>query len=187
MKKQAFPEMTITSLASNYSTFLQGKEVYKNRALKNLKVDTKNNTVQFNVEDRQLETVHLRFYPNGVARKYHCTCKPFEKNAGACKHVVAAMFHLNDLDASELTSKSEKPGSTGNKTQPMFSYKKSEKAVNELLHLSKQEIARQTDSLYKQPVYVEYILNVSGTSANPVYDLFFKIGKDYLYIVKNRS
>ncbi len=187
MKKQAFPEMTITSLASNYSTFLQGKEVYKNRAVKNLKVDTKNNTVQFNVEDRQLETVHLRFYPNGVARKYHCTCKPFEKNAGACKHVVAAMFHLNDLDASELTSKSETPGSTGNKTQPMFSYKKSEKAVNELLHLSKQEIARQTDSLYKQPVYVEYILNVSGTSANPVYDLFFKIGKDYLYIVKNTA
>jgi SNF2 family DNA or RNA helicase len=187
MKKQAFPEMTITSLASNYSTFLQGKEVYKNRAVKNLKVDTKNNTVQFNVEDRQLETVHLRFYPNGVARKYHCTCKPFEKNAGACKHVVAAMFHLNDLDASELTSKSETPGSTGNKTQPMFSYKKSEKAVNELLHLSKQEIARQTDSLYKQPVYVEYILNVSGTSANPIYDLFFKIGKDYLYIVKNTA
>ena len=187
MKKQAFPEMTITSLASNYSTFLQGKEVYKNRAVKNLKVDTKNHTVQFNVKDRQLETVHLRFYPNGVARKYHCTCKPFEKNAGACKHVVAAMFHLNDLDASELTSKSETPGSTGNKTQTMFSYKKSEKAVNELLHLSKQEIARQTDSLYKQPVYVEYILNVSGTSANPVYDLFFKIGKDYLYIVKNTA
>ena len=187
MKKQAFPEMTITSLASNYSTFLQGKEVYKNRAVKNLKVDTKNHTVQFNVKDRQLETVHLRFYPNGVARKYHCTCKPFEKNAGACKHVVATMFHLNDLDASELTSKSETPGSTGNKTQTMFSYKKSEKAVNELLHLSKQEIARQTDSLYKQPVYVEYILNVSGTSANPVYDLFFKIGKDYLYIVKNTA
>ncbi|GAB2322511.1 DEAD/DEAH box helicase [Alkalibacterium sp. m-11] len=187
MKKQAFPEMTITSLASNYSTFLQGKEVYKNRAVKNLKVDTNHNTVQFNVEDRQLETVHLRFYPNGVARKYHCTCKPFEKNAGACKHVVAAMFHLNDLDASELTSKSETPDGTGNKTQPMFSYKKSEKAVNELLHLSKQEIARQTDSLYKQPVYVEYILNVSGTSANPIYDLFFKIGKDYLYIVKNTA
>lgn len=187
MKKQAFPEMTITSLASNYSTFLQGKEVYKNRAVKNLKVDTKNHTVQFNVEDRQLETVHLRFYPNGVARKYHCTCKPFEKNSGACKHVVAAMFHLNDLDANDLTAKNETPASSGSKTQPMFSYKKSEKAVNELLHLSKQEIARQTDSLYKQPVYVEYILNVSGTSANPVYDLFFKIGKDYLYIVKNTA
>ncbi|GAA0486567.1 DEAD/DEAH box helicase [Alkalibacterium indicireducens] len=187
MKKQAFPEMTITSLASNYSTFLQGKEVYKNRAVKNLKVDTKNHTVQFNVEDRQLETVHLRFYPNGVARKYHCTCKPFEKNSGACKHVVAAMFHLNDLDANDLTVKNETPASSGSKTQPMFSYKKSEKAVNELLHLSKQEIARQTDSLYKQPVYVEYILNVSGTSANPIYDLFFKIGKDYLYIVKNTA
>ncbi|GEN51566.1 helicase SNF2 [Alkalibacterium pelagium] len=187
MKKQAFPEMTITSLASNYSTFLQGKEVYKNRAVKNLKVDTKNHTVQFNVEDRQLETVHLRFYPNGVARKYHCTCKPFEKNSGACKHVVAAMFHLNDLDANDLTAKNETPASSGSKTQPMFSYKKSEKAVNELLHLSKQEIARQTDSLYKQPVYVEYILNVSGTSANPIYDLFFKIGKDYLYIVKNTA
>lgn len=185
MKKQAFPEMTITSLASNYSTFLQGKEVYKNREVSNLKVDKKNHTVQFSVEDRQLETVHLRFYPNGVARKYHCTCKAFEKNTGACKHVVGAMFYLNDLDSNALSEKSE--ASTSSKLQPMFSYKKSEKAVNELLHLSKQEIARQTDSLYKQPVYVEYILNISGTLNNPIYELFLKVGKEYLYIVKNTS
>ncbi|PRY82255.1 DEAD/DEAH box helicase [Alkalibacterium olivapovliticus] len=185
MKKQAFPEMTITSLASNYSTFLQGKEVYKNREVGNLNVDTKNHTVQFSVEDRQLETVHLRFYPNGVARKYHCTCKAFEKNSGACKHVVGAMFYLNDLDADDLTDKNQ--ATPSGKLQPMFSYKKSEKAITELLHLSKQEIARQTDSLYKQPVYVEYILNVSGTANSPLYELFLKIGKDYLYIVKNTS
>lgn len=187
MKKQAFPEMTITSLASTYSTFLQGKELYKKREIKNLKVDTQKNTVQVSVEDRQLETVHLRFYPNGVAKKYHCTCKAFEKSSGACKHVVATLFYLNDLDANDLKEKGKKDTAESSTVQPMFSYKKSEKAVSELLHLSKQEIARQTDSLYKQPVYVEYILNVSGTAAHPVYELFFKIGKDYLYIVKNTS
>ncbi|EXJ22352.1 DNA/RNA helicase [Alkalibacterium sp. AK22] len=189
MKKQAFPEMTITSLASNYSTFLQGKEVYKNRAVSNLKVDSKNNTIQLSVEDRETETVHLRFYPNGVARKYHCSCKAFEKASGACKHVVAGLFYLNDLDAEDLKEKKESKGATSSSqpVQPMFSYKKSEKAVQELLNLSKQEIARQTDSLYKRPVYVEYILNVSGTIHNPIYEIFMKIGKDYLYIIKNTS
>ena len=106
MKKQTFPEMTITSLASNYSTFLQGWELYQKSKVSQLKVDSKNHTIQVSVEDKQSETVHLRFYPNGVAKKYHCTCKVFEKQSGACKHVVAGMFYLNDIEASELTKKS---------------------------------------------------------------------------------
>ncbi|GEK88819.1 Superfamily II DNA or RNA helicase, SNF2 family [Alkalibacterium putridalgicola] len=185
MKKQTFPEMTLTSLASNYPTFLQGKELYKKGKVTNLKADEKNNTIQTSVEDKQLQTVHLRFYPNGVARKYHCTCKAFEKNTGACRHVVASMMHLNDLDADDLTAESTaaKNASQGS----MFSYKKSEKAINALIHFSKKEISRQTDILYKQPVYVEYMLNVSGTKANPVYELYFKMGKDYLYVIKNSS
>ncbi|MDZ7835696.1 MAG: SWIM zinc finger family protein [Alkalibacterium sp.] len=185
MKKQTFPEMTLTSLASNYPTFLQGKELYKKGSVTNLKVDEKNNTVQTSVEDKQLETVHLRFYPNGVARKYHCTCKAFEKNTGACRHVVASMMHLNDLDASDLEG-----GSTAAKSAQsasMFSYKKSEKAINALIHYSKKEIARQTDILYKEPVYAEYMLNISGTKTHPIYELYFKMGKDYLYVTKNSS
>ena len=61
MKKQTFPEMTLTTLASNYPTFLQGKELYKKGSVTNLKVDEQNNTIQASVEDKQLETVHLRF------------------------------------------------------------------------------------------------------------------------------
>ncbi|MFO8069492.1 MAG: DEAD/DEAH box helicase [Alkalibacterium sp.] len=185
MKKQTFPEMTLTSLASNYPTFLQGKELYKKGKATSLKVDEKNNTIQFSVEDKQLETVHLRFYPNGVARKYHCTCKAFEKNSGACRHVVAAMMRLNDLDASDLEAESN--AANNGSPASMFSYKKSEKAINALIHYSKKEISRQTDILYKEPVYVEYMLNISGTKANPVYDLYFKMGKDYLYVIKNSS
>ncbi|OJF93917.1 DEAD/DEAH box helicase [Alkalibacterium sp. 20] len=185
MKKQTFPEMTLTSLASNYPTFLQGKELYKKGKATNIKVDESNNTIQFSVEDKQVETVHLRFYPNGVARKYHCTCKSFEKNTGACRHVMAAMMRLNELDANDLEgeSNSAKNGSPAS----MFSYKKSEKAINALIHYSKKEISRQTDILYKEPVYVEYMLNISGTKINPVYDLYFKMGKDYLYVIKNSS
>ncbi|GAA0368894.1 DEAD/DEAH box helicase [Alkalibacterium iburiense] len=183
MKKQTFPEMTITSLASNYSTFLQGRELYQKSKVSQLKVDSKNHTIQVSVDDKQSETVHLRFYPNGVAKKYHCTCKVFEKQSGACKHVVAGMFYLNDIEASELTKKSV------NKTpsQAMFSYSESEKAVSDLLTLSKKEITRHTASLYKEPVFVEYILNVSGTKVNPVYELYMRIGKEYLYIVKNAA
>ncbi|GEK90590.1 DEAD/DEAH box helicase [Alkalibacterium kapii] len=185
MKKQTFPEMTLTSLASNYPTFLQGKELYKKGQVKNLKAEESNNTIQTLVEDKQLQTVHLRFYPNGVARKYHCTCKAFEKNTGACRHVIASMMYLNDLDAEDLTKDTTAESKTVSPS--MFSYKKSEKAINALIHYSKKEISRQTDILYKEPVYVEYILNVSGTRANPIYDLYFKVGKDYLYVIKNST
>lgn len=186
MKKQTFPEMTLTSLASNYSTFLQGRELYQKTKVSNLKVDEKNHTIQVSVEERQLESVHLRFYPNGVAKKYHCTCKVFEKQSGACRHVIAGMLYLNDFEASELRKQSVNH-SEPKLSEAMFSYKESEKAISELLTLSKKEIARQTDSLHKNPVFVEYILNVSGTKANPVYDLYMKIGKEYLYIVKNTA
>lgn len=186
MKKQTFPEMTLTSLASNYSTFLQGRELYQKTKVSNLKVDEKNHTIQVSVEERQLESVHLRFYPNGVAKKYHCTCKVFEKQSGACRHVIAGMLYLNDFEASELRKQSVNH-SEPKLSEAMFSYKESEKAISELLTLSKKEIARQTDSLHKDPVFVEYILNVSGTKANPVYDLYMKIGKEYLYIVKNTA
>ena len=186
MKKQTFPEMTITSLSTNYSTFLQGKEIYSKSKVKQMKVDAANHTIQVTVEDRQNETVHLRFYPNGVAKKYHCTCQVFERQTGACKHVVAGMFYLNDFDARDLDQQSNRYGNH-KKSQAMFSYSESEKTVSELLSLSKKAIARQTESLYKEPIFVEYSLNVSGTRNNPVYDLFFKIGKDYLYIIKQTA
>ena len=69
MKKQTFQEMTLTSLASNYPTFLQGKELYKKGQIQSLKAHETNNTVQTMVDDRRLQTVHLRFYPDGVAQK----------------------------------------------------------------------------------------------------------------------
>src|SRR5699024_38314 len=108
------------------------------------------------------------------------------KQSGACRHVIAGMLYLNDFEASELRKQSVYH-SEPKLSEAMFSYKESEKAISELLTLSKKEIARQTDSLHKDPVFVEYILNVSGTKANPVYDLYMKIGKEYLYIVKNTA
>ncbi|GEL67362.1 DEAD/DEAH box helicase [Marinilactibacillus psychrotolerans] len=183
-KKQFFPETTIKTLASNANVYSDGASLFKKEVVKLLSVDDKENTLTFSVEDHKTEQVHLRFYPNGVAKKYHCTCVPFEKNSGACKHVVASMLQGNLIQQTDL-KKVNKANRSISASKPMFSYKKSEEALNQLIQISKQEISRQTNDYKNQSMKFEFVLNVSGTGYAYAYDFYMKVGLDRLYVVKN--
>lgn len=183
-KKQFFPESTIKSLASNTNVFAEGLKLSGDQVVKLTSVNDKESTLVFSVEDAKSEQVNLRFYPNGVAKKYHCTCVPFEKNSGACKHVVASMLQANLVQQDDL-KKVLKSAPGAALKEPMFSYKKSEEALKQLIQVSKQEISRQTNDYKNQSLKFEFILNVSGTGYSYAYDLYMKVGLDRLYVVKN--
>lgn len=183
-KKQFFPETTINSLASSSNVYSEGSQLFKAGTVHLTSVDEPANTLSFSVEDQKTEQVNLRFYPNGVAKKYHCSCLPFEKNAGACKHVVASMLRANEIQSNDLKKVGQsRPEST--LKEPMFSYKKSEEAIRQLIQVSKQEISRQSNDYKNQAIKFEFVLNISGTRYAYAYDFYMKAGIDRLYVVKN--
>lgn len=181
-KKQFFPETTIQSLASNTTVYKEGQQLKAEGHVGVPKVDEEIRTIAFPVEGTRTYSVNLRFYPNGVARKYHCTCPPFQKSSGACKHVVASMLMLNDLEPEELSKASKAKRSLG--TAP--SLRKSDAAIRKLIDSSKKELESMTTSFTKKTLHMEFVLNISGVSYTTAYELYMKVGTaDHLYVIKN--
>lgn len=181
-KKQFFPEMTIQSLASNSKVFKKGQKLKEDGHVGTPRVDEETRTLAFPVEGTKMYSVNLRFYPNGVARKYHCTCPAFKKYSGACKHVVASMLQLNELDSKNLSAPSKEKTSVGH----LPSLRKSEKAIRKLIHSSKKELESITSSLNKRQIKMEFVLNISGGHYLTTYEMFVKIGtEEHLYVIKN--
>lgn len=186
-KKQFFPEATIESLASNRTVYKRGVEIKQEGKVGAPKVDEKTRTLAFPVEGSKTRpyTVNLRFYPNGVARKYHCTCPAFQKYSGACKHVVASMLQLNEIDPKDLSPSTTKSNAGARRTSTLPSLRKSDRALQKLLQSSKQELEVTASSYNKEQLNMEFILNISGSAYVSAYEIYMKIGTDHLYVIKN--
>lgn len=185
-KKQFFPEATIQTLATNSTVFKRGKEIYLKKLVGVPNVDEKLRTIAFPVQGTKRYNVNLRFYPNGVARKYHCTCPAFQKYSGACKHVVATMLQLNGIDQEDLTKAAfQRSSGLNNSPAAIPSYRKSDEALRKLITASKKELSASTISHMKELLNTEFILNISGANYTASYEMFMKVGTDHLYIVKN--
>lgn len=186
-KKQFFPETTIQSLASNTTVFKRGQEIKQDGRVGVPKLDEETRTIAFPVEGNRTYSVNLRFYPNGVARKYHCSCPAFQKYSGACKHVVASMLALNELDPEELTQaakNSKATASRGLKAAP--SLRKSDVAIRKLMDAAKKELETTSVSYTKKPLHMEFVLNISGQDYTTAYEMYMKVGNDdHMYVIKN--
>jgi len=187
-KKQYFPETTIQSLATNQTVFNRGKELNKNSSIEDMKIDSESRTITFSVkEEEQQFTTQLRFYPNGVARNYHCSCGPFKKYSGACKHVVCSMLYLNTIKQNDLSNKNEGTTKTSNlspKPQKPTA-RKSNIALNKLKEATSNTYYSEVNSVGKKPVHFEFVLNASVNQFNQYFEVYMKVGIDHLYVVKN--
>lgn len=186
-KKQFFPETTIESLASNRTVFNKGQKIKLEGRVGVPKVDEETRTIAFPVEGSRMYSVNLRFYPNGVARKYHCTCPAFQKHSGACKHVVASMIRLNELNQEDL-SKASNSSRLGKKTGLSItpSLRKSNEALQKLITSAKKEHEITNHSYTKKHILMEFILNISGSDFTTAYEMYMKVGtEEHMYVIKN--
>ena len=97
-KKQFFPEGTIRALATDQTNYDKGKNLFDKKQVKNIKVNRKNRSVEFTVKEEQNQKTYFSFLENGLAQKYSCDCVAFQRQSGACQHVIASMFYLNTIN-----------------------------------------------------------------------------------------
>lgn len=98
-KKQFFPESTIKSLATNQTIYDKGLAIFNTNQVRDLKLNESNRSVEFTVYDEQLKCkTYFSFMENGLAQKYSCDCPAFQKQSGACRHVIASMLYLNTIN-----------------------------------------------------------------------------------------
>ncbi|WP_028274628.1 DEAD/DEAH box helicase [Atopococcus tabaci] len=185
IKKQTFPDATIKSLASNEMVYQRGKTLYEENKVGFPYGDYETNTVYLSVEEEKNVTVNFRFYKNGVARKYHCTCPAFESYQGGCKHVVAAMLKLNEIDAEDIPAQQAEVTEAQRMRKNSVLKRQNEEAFQRLLEDYRKERAMKLAPFSKEQIQIEYQLTINGPERMTSYALTMKVGVQHLYVVKD--
>lgn len=185
-KKQFFPESTIKSLATNQTVYNKGVDIFNANQVRDLKLNEENRSVEFNVYDEQKQKTYFSFLKNGLAQKYSCDCTAFQKQSGACRHVIASMIHLNTINQDSFNALNTQStidlDTPSGKLQVL---QKNRQALNNLFEKAKREIQLQTQSFSKKPLQFEYVLNMNAIQSTFEYELYLKVGESHLYVVKD--
>lgn len=187
-KKQFFPEATIKSLATNHSVYEKGLSLFKNGKVKDLTLNEENRSIEFTVADGQDKKTYLSFLKNGLAQKYSCNCSFFQKQSGACQHVIASMLYLNTINQESFNSlnSQEVIDSTDKSSSSQLGLlQKNREVLTNLFTEAKKEIDVQTISFNKFPLQFEFVLNMYESNKIFEYEMYLKVGLDHLYVIKD--
>lgn len=185
-KKQFFPEATIKSLATTQSIYEKGVMLFNNDQVKELSLNEGNRSVEFTIFDGQDQKTYLSFLKNGLAQKYSCNCAVFQKQSGACQHVIASMLYLNTinqdsfnaLNANHIVDTEEPSG----KLQLL---QKNRELLNHLFEEANKDIEAQSISFTKIPLQFEFVLNMHQVNRSFEYEIYLKAGIDHLYVIND--
>lgn len=185
-KKQFFPEATIKSLATNQAVYNQGTDLFLKKLIRDLELNEKNRSVEITVYDEQKQKTYFSFLENGLAQKYSCDCIDFQKQSGACRHVIASMLQLNTFnqDAFNSINDQEIQDIDAPSTQLQL-IRKNRNILNNLFEEAKKDIQLQTISFSKQFLQFEIVLNMFAIQDAFEYELYLKVGEEHLYVVKD--
>lgn len=184
-KKQFFPEGTIKSLATDQTNYEKGKELFENKQVKNIKVNRENRSVEFTVKEDQNKKTYFSFLENGLAQKYSCDCAAFQRQSGACPHVIASMLYLNTINQEAFDAfDSDEVRDLDQPSGQLQRLQKNRKVLRHLFEEAKKEVDAQTISFSKTPLQFEFVLNMHALSSSFEYEFYLKVGEDHLYVVK---
>lgn len=184
-KKQFFPEATVKSLATTQTVYEKGLELFNNKQVTNLKLNEENRSIEFTVKDGQNQKTYFSFLENGLAQKYSCDCTAFQKQSGACRHVIASMLHLNTINQESFDALNDGEIEDANAPSgPLQLLQKNRKVLRNLFEEAKKDIASQTISFSKTPLQFEFVLNMYAIQHSFEYELYLKVGEEHLYVVK---
>lgn len=185
-KKQFFPEASVKSLATNQTIYEKGVSLIDENQVKEISLNEGNRSVEFTIQDGEEHKTYLSFLKNGLAQKYSCSCTVFQKQSGACQHVIASMLYLNSINQEAFDAlgtnqliNTEEPSS---KLQLL---QKNREVLSNLFQAAKKDIESQSISFSKTPLQFEFVLNMHKVSQSFEYELYFKVGVDHLYVIND--
>ncbi|HLR91890.1 MAG TPA: SNF2 helicase associated domain-containing protein, partial [Atopostipes sp.] len=185
-KKQFFPESTIKSIATNKTVYDKGLTLFEEEKIKELTLNEENRSVEFKIEDEQTIKTYLSFLKNGLAQKYSCNCPVFQKQSGACQHVIASMMYLNTVNQDAFNAMSEKQTiDTKEPTGKLQLLQKNRELLGHLFEEAKKDIEAQSVSFTKTPLQFEFVLNMHQVNQLFEYEFYLKVGVDHLYVIND--
>ena len=185
-KKQFFPEGTIRALATDQTNYDKGKNLFDKKQVKNIKVNRKNRSVEFTVKEEQNQKTYFSFLENGLAQKYSCDCVAFQRQSGACQHVIASMFYLNTINQETFDNfVSDEVRELNVPSGQVQLLQKNRKVLRRLFEEAKKDIDAETISFSKTPLKFEYVLNMHALKDSFEYEFYLKVGEEHLYVIKD--
>ena len=185
-KKQFFPESTIKSLATNQTVYDKGLEIFNTNQVRDLKLNESNRSVEFNIYEDQKYKTYFSFMKNGLAQKYSCDCPAFQKQSGACRHVIASMLYLNTINQDSFNvMNSNQLVETDTPSGKLQVLQKNRQVLNNLFEEAKRNIQLHTTSISKEALQFEFVLNMYEMQSFFEYELYLKVGEEHLYVVKD--
>lgn len=110
---EKYPNITdsyIRFLTDKAITYAKGKDYYEKNFITSLQESRDRHTFDAEVAGTDFYAVHLEFRGNKLA-VCDCDCPAFSKYDGACKHIIATLFKVQELaraDAMQPKKESKK-------------------------------------------------------------------------------
>ena len=183
-KKQFFPEATIKSLATNQSIYEKGVMLFNNDQVKELSLNEGNRSVEFTIFDGQNQKTYLSFLKNGLAQKYSCDCTVFQKQSGACQHVITSMLYLNTINQEAFNAlNANQTIDTEQPSSQLQLLQRNRELLNHLFEEANKDIESHAISFTKTPLQFEFVLNMHKVNHLFEYEIYLKAGVDHLYVI----
>ena len=102
---EKYPNITdsyIRSLTDKAITYAKGKDYYEKNFITSLRESRDRHTFDAEVAGTDFYAVHLEFRGNKLA-VCDCDCPAFSKYDGACKHIIATLFKVQELARADAT------------------------------------------------------------------------------------
>ena len=159
-------ENILLNRAGDYSTYIKGRSYYSEGRVTEIRSNFEKNYFESIVKGSSNYRVSIRFDDRGEIIFSDCTCPAYKKYTGDCKHIVATLQCIRNLD---LSGKLQKKDDVESVLNIIDSYRQSYEEEKKPLNLE---------------LNYEFNLNqyygIEGSSY-----LNLRIGEDRLYVVKS--
>lgn len=79
------------------TTYFKGNDYYKQGNVKNVRTNPKHDYFVGNIYGSEVYDAEIRLNADGYIQSTKCNCKAYKEYSGDCKHIVALLFFINNL------------------------------------------------------------------------------------------
>lgn len=158
-------ESILLDRVGSYSTYMKGIRYYNEGRIIKLKSNANLDYFEGIVRGNSKYTVAIKFNGKGEIVSTDCTCPAYKKYLGDCKHIVAILQCIKDLDEEGKL------------------FKKDEQSISNIIDFYRQNY--EIEKVYLN-LELNYEFNLSEHyNIEEASYLNLRIGEDRLYVVKN--
>lgn len=158
-------ESILLDRVGSYSTYIKGIRYYNEGRIIKLKSNANLDYFEGIVRGNSKYTVAIKFNGKGEIVSTDCTCPAYKKYLGDCKHIVAILQCIKDLDEEGKL------------------FKKDEQSISNIIDFYRQNY--EIEKVYLN-LELNYEFNLSEHyNIEEASYLNLRIGEDRLYVVKN--